>query len=96
MDSTIAIKRDTMGKWRVLSAVVAGFSGFSESSRIYGSFNTNFTTTMFIPLGALIALGLGIVTWKYKREVFSYFTLVATAGVAGAAFGLMLIAFVLD
>ena len=51
---------------------------------------------MFIPLGALIALGLGIVTWKYKREVFSYFTLVATAGVAGAAFGLMLIAFVLD
>ncbi len=95
--STITIRRDTMGKWRVLSAVVAGFAGFFFGpSPIYGSFNTNLTSTVFIPLGALVALGLGIVTWKYKKEDFSYFTLLATAGIGGAVLGLMLIAFVLD
>ena len=86
-----------MGEWRILSAVVTGFAGFFFApSPIYGSFNTNLTTTVFIPLGLIMALGLGIVTWKHKREALSYFTLLATAGIAGAVFGLMLIAFVLD
>lgn len=95
-----------MGKWRILGAVVAAFAaaaacrlGIFASSSIYGFVNPNITTTVVIPLGALMVLGLGmvtLVTLKHRREVFSYFTLVAAAGITGAILGLMVMAFVLD
>lgn len=88
-----------MGKWRILGAVVACLAavvafreGFFAASRIYGSFSPNLASTVLIPLSALAALGLGIVTWKYKGKFFSYATLVATAGIGGAVLGLMLMA----
>ena len=95
-----------MGKWRVLGAVVAAFAvvaacraGIFASSSIYRFVNPNITTTVFIPLGALMVLGLGmatLVTLKHRREVFSHFTLVAAAGITGVVLGLMVMAFVLD
>ncbi|MDE0198076.1 MAG: hypothetical protein OXK78_07770 [Caldilineaceae bacterium] len=85
-----------MRKWSVLSAVGVGSMGFFAASPIYGSVNTNITTAAFIPLGAMMALGLGVMTWKYKKETFSYATLLATSGIAGAVLGLLLIALVLD
>lgn len=81
---------------RILLGIGAFIADFLGSSTIYGSMNTKIIANVFLPLGALLSLYLGIVTWKQKGEVLSYATLLATAGIAGAVFGVALIVLVLD
>lgn len=78
----------------VTGAVIAGF--FFVPSTVYGSLNTRFTAAVVIPLGALLCLCLGIVTWKIRGKSLSSVLLFATAWITGAVFGLALIAYVLD
>ena len=78
-----------------IGAIIAGLAGFLGSGTIYLSLNSNIVVSVFILLCALFSLTLGIVTWRQKGEVFSYAPLLATAGIAGAVFGMTLIALAL-
>ena len=78
-----------MRKLLGIGAIIAGFLGHHKISMyLFMSLNTNIIVLVVIPLCALLSLCLGIVTWKQKEEVFSYATLLATAGIAGAVFGM--------
>ena len=83
-----------MRKLLGIGAFIAG-AGFIGHDKIYMylfmSLNTNIILLVVLPLCALLSLCLGIVTWKQKGEVFSYATLLATAGFAGAVFGMTFI-----
>ncbi len=78
-----------------IGAIIAGLAGLLGSGTIYLSLNSNITVSVFILLCALFSLALGIVTWRQKGEVFSYAPLLAIAGIAGAVFGMTLIALAL-
>ena len=76
---------------RKLLGIGAFITGFVGSGTIYYTYlNPNIIVPVVIPLCALLSLCLGIVTWKQKGEVFSYATLLASAGIAGAVFGMTL------
>ena len=80
-----------MRKLLGIGAFIAGFIGYSQIHMyLIMSLNYNIIVLVVIPLCALLSLCLGIVTWKQKEEVFSYATLLATAGIAGAVFGMTL------
>ena len=83
-----------MVEWRILGALVVGIAGFlvgfEASNELHFYLSPN-TSTMLIPLGSVMTLGIAIVTWKYRRETFSFLTLLAAAGIGGAVLGLILI-----
>ena len=80
-----------MRKLLGIGAFIAGFIGYSQIHMyLIMSLNYNIIVLVVIPLCALLSLCLGIVTWKQKEGVFSYATLLATAGIAGAVFGMTL------
>ena len=68
-----------------LSAVIAGFFGYLK---LHFYLNPNIIFPVVLPMCALLSLCLGTVTWKQKGEVFSYATLLASAGIAGAVLGM--------
>ncbi|MCY3899452.1 MAG: hypothetical protein OXF86_12810 [Caldilineaceae bacterium] len=89
-----------MKEWIVLSGIIAVFAGFYVGVASYG-YNSILALqrtiiAVIIPLCAPLSLYLGIETWKRKRGIFGYVTLVATTGMAGAALGLSLMFWVLD
>lgn len=83
-----------MVEWRILGALVVGIAGFlvgfEASNELHFYLSPNIST-MLIPLGSVMTLGIAIVTWKYRRETFSFLTLLAAAGIGGAVLGLILI-----
>lgn len=87
-----------MAKWRVLTAVVVGLAtvmafrvGFFAANSIYMAFGPNTIPELLITVGAILILGLGWGALKYKKEYFSYFVLVTTAGIFGTVLGLSLL-----
>ena len=80
------------------AAIVVGVVGFSMGLLFYEVavvLQSTFVAVL-IPMCAPLCLYLGIATWKRKRSVFGYVTLVATSGITGAALGLSLMFWVLD
>jgi len=89
-----------MKEWLVLSGIIAGFVGFYVGAASYG-YNSILAlqgtiVAVIIPLCAPLSFYLGIETWKRKRGILGYATLVATTGIAGAALGLSLMFWILD
>ena len=79
-----------------IGAIIAGFAGFLGAGTTYLSSNSNIMVSVFILLCAFLSLALGVVTWRQKGEVFSYAPMLATAGIAGAVFGMTLIVLALN
>ncbi|MYB40247.1 hypothetical protein F4X86_03225 [Candidatus Saccharibacteria bacterium] len=98
--SPVRKKGVAMKEWLVLSGIIAGFVGFYVGAASYG-YNSILAlqgtiVAVIIPLCAPLTFYLGIETWKRKRGILGYVTLVATTGIAGAALGLSLMFWVLD
>jgi uncharacterized membrane protein YfcA len=84
----------------IISVIIAGFAGFYIGVGSYGHNSIlalqRTIVAVIIPLCAPLSLYLGIEIWKRKRGFWSYVTLLATSGIAGAALGLSLMFWVLD
>ena len=83
------------------SATIVFLVGFYRGMALYSMSDAILAlqgtfVAVLILLGAPLCLYLGIQTWKRKRGVLGFFTLIATSGITGAALGLSLMFWVLD